>query len=104
MSQLIEEAEEKQTEQRYQKLDELRERESHAWQKMREEVLAEIYADPDDCRLSAADTSRIVDALSKRGIAAILFTFPSDAAYDISDEGKRSNSLRHSVTKCRSTM
>ena len=86
MSKLIDEAVIRQTEQRYEELGELQQRESETWQRMRAEVLAEI--DAEDCRLSRAEPSQIVEALSERGLAAILFTFPSDVAYDIGEEGK----------------
>jgi hypothetical protein len=65
---------------RYQHLDDLSNRESEAWQKMREEVLAEI--DAEDCRVSKAEPSRIIEALSERGFATILITIPWDAIED----------------------
>ena len=52
---------------------------------MRVEVLAEI--DAEDCRLSKAEPEQIVAALSERGLAAILFTFPTDAIYDLGEPG-----------------
>lgn len=63
-------------EKRYQRLDELSDRESDAWRKIRAEVLAEV--DAEDCRLSKAEPKQIVEALSERGVVAILITMPWD--------------------------
>lgn len=78
---LIDEAVNRRDENRYQELDELEQRESDAWQIMRTEVLAEIDADPEDCRLSKAETSQIVEELSRRGLAAVLITMPWNDFY-----------------------
>jgi len=48
---------------------------------MRTEVLAELDADPEDCRLSKAEASDIVEELSRRGYAAVLITVPWDDFY-----------------------
>jgi hypothetical protein len=83
ISKLIDDAEKAQIEKRYQVLDDLEQRESEAWEKMRAQVLAEI--DPEDCPLSKADTSQIVESLSKRRLAAILITIPWDSVHDFDD-------------------
>jgi hypothetical protein len=85
MSRLIDEAVIRQTEQRYEELGELERREGNAWERMRVEVLAEI--DAEDCRLSKAEPEQIVEALSERGLAAILFTFPTDAIFNLGEPG-----------------
>jgi len=83
ISELLDRAVAAQVEERYQRLDELSHRESEAWQKMREEVLAEI--DAEDCRLSKAEPSKIVETLSDRGFASILITIPWDDIEDFHD-------------------
>ncbi len=85
MSKLIDAAVNRQTEQRYEELGELERREGNAWESMRVEVLAEI--DAEDCRLSKAEPEQIVAALAERGLAAILFTFPTDTIYDLGEPG-----------------
>lgn len=83
ISKLIDAAIVKQDDERYKRLDDLSDRESEAWKEMRKEVLAEI--DAEDCRLSKAMPSQIVEALSDRGLAAILITMPSDDIIDFDD-------------------
>ena len=78
MSELIDQAVESETDKRYRELDAIEQRENDAWQKMRQEVLAEIDSDPEECRLSTADTSKVVEELFRRGLAAVLITVPWD--------------------------
>jgi hypothetical protein len=75
---------EKRDEEHFQKLDQLNQRGSDAWNQMREEVLAEI--DAEDCRLSKATPSQMVQVLSdEREIAAILLTMPWKGIRDFDD-------------------
>lgn len=81
MSKLIQDAVDKRDEDYYEKLDEMEQRGSDAWKKMREEVLAEI--DEQDCRLSKATPSQMVTELSEqRDLAAVLLTLPWDGIED----------------------
>ena len=83
ISELIDEAVKKQDEERYARLEDLQNRESEAWRKMREEVLKEI--DTEDCRLSRADTDDMLEELERRGLEAVLITFGSDEVVDYED-------------------
>jgi hypothetical protein len=76
ISDLIDAAVDRRDEDRMRRLDELGSRESEAWQKMREEVLAEI--DQDDCRLSKATAAQIVEEFANRDQGAILIWFGID--------------------------
>jgi hypothetical protein len=82
MSRLISEAVNLQEEKQFARLNELADKESQAYQKMREEVLSEI--DEEDCRLSKATLSQIVEELDNRDLGAILISFERDDV-DISD-------------------
>jgi len=83
ISKLIDDAVAKSDDERFERLDELGRREGQAWEEMRQEVLAEI--DAEDCRLSKATKSQIIEALSERGLAAILITIPWDDIVDFHD-------------------
>lgn len=83
ISKLIDSAVKKDDGERYKRLDDLGDRESQAWGEMRKEVIAEI--DAEDCRISRATPSQIVEALSDRGLAAILITMPLDDIVDFDD-------------------
>ncbi len=78
ISQLIGEAVQHKDEERFEKLEELSNRESKAWQEMREQVLAEI--DEEDCRLSKAKPEQIVEELGSRDLGAVLILFERDEA------------------------
>ncbi|MCB9922543.1 MAG: hypothetical protein H6822_10195 [Planctomycetaceae bacterium] len=73
ISNLIDAAVQKRDDERFDKLNELSDRESEAWNKMRTELLAEI--DQEDCRLSQATPRQMVDELASRGRGAVLITF-----------------------------
>jgi hypothetical protein len=88
ISKLIDEAVQRQTDERYQVLDDLQDKESAAYQKMREEVLQEI--DAEDTRLSKATEDQIVEELGQREMGAILITFDIDAL-DAIEEGSSAN-------------
>jgi len=76
ISRQIDEAVTKRDDERFARLHELSRRESEARKQMREEVLAEL--DEEDCRLSRAEPSQMIEALSERGLAAVLITMPWD--------------------------
>lgn len=80
ISKMIDAAVEKRDDERFRKLDELNARETAAWEKMRQEVLAEI--DEDACRLSQATPQQMVDELAGRGRGAVLITFDSAEVED----------------------
>lgn len=82
ISELIDVAVQKRDDERYDKLEELSDRESQAWKEMRESVLEEI--DEEDCRLSRAQPSQMIEELSNRGRCSVLITFDFD---DVSDFG-----------------
>jgi hypothetical protein len=65
-------------------LDELQRGESAALELLRADVLAEIDADPDDCRLSRAEPSQMVEVLNRKGFVAVLLTISLEE-YDPSD-------------------
>jgi len=76
LSKRIGAAKQQQEDDRYKRLDELQNRESEAWEKMRQEVIEEL--DGEDLRLSKADVDDIAAALTDRETAAILITFSLD--------------------------
>jgi hypothetical protein len=76
ISHLIDTAVEKRDNGRFERLNELGDRESDAWREMREAVLKEI--DEEDCRLSAATPQQMVDELADRNLGAILIWFDPD--------------------------
>ena len=67
---------EQKDEERWQKLEDLSNRESEAYQQIYQRILAEI--DQEDCRLSKATPSQMVEELGNRGSGAILITFDID--------------------------
>jgi hypothetical protein len=77
ISKLIDEAQQKETEDRFKQLDELQDRESEAYRRMRAEIEEEV--DEEDPRLSRASEDEIMEALSIQGKAAILITLAPDA-------------------------
>jgi hypothetical protein len=83
LSEMIDLAVQHRDEERYKKLDQLGDRESEAWQKMREEVLAEI--DEHDCRLSKAEPSQMVQELANRNRGGILISFDLDEVVNFDD-------------------
>jgi len=74
ISKLIDAAQTAEEDERWNRLNELNDRESAARNELREEVLAEI--DSEGCRLSKATPAQIVQALSDRELATILITMP----------------------------
>jgi phage FluMu protein Com len=76
LGKLISAAVEKRDEERFSKLDELQDRESKAYQEMREEIMAEV--DEEDSRLSKASPKQMVTELENRGDGAILVSFNRD--------------------------
>lgn len=83
LSELIDAAAQQRDEERFKRLNELSDHESAAWQKMREEVLAEI--DEEDCRLSKAEPAQMLEELANRNRGAILISFDWDDAIDFED-------------------
>ncbi len=80
ISKLIDQALEKQDDERYQRLEDLSSRESEAYERLRKEVLADLSSD--ECTLSVAEPSQILEALSERGFASVLIQIPWDEAED----------------------
>jgi len=75
ISRLIDEAQVAEDAARWQRLNELNDRKSDAWNEMRKAVLAEI--DADDCRLSKATPAQMVRVLSdEHDLATVLITMP----------------------------
>lgn len=65
-----------QIEERYKRLDDLTIRESKAYDKMKEEILADL--DVDECRLSTANESQVMEKYEEQDFGAILIKFPID--------------------------
>ena len=104
ISKLIAKAAEREDEERFEKLEQLADRESKAYEEMREAILAEI--DEEDCRLSRATLEQILDELENRDLGAVLISFPIDevdfedltgAKLDVACSGNLSESEMRSV-------
>lgn len=76
ISALISKGVDRQDEERFSKLDQLSDCESKAYEEMRTEILAEI--DEEDCRLSKATPSQMVEEIENRDRGAILISFSID--------------------------
>ena len=76
ISSLIDQALATQDEARYQRLDELQDRESKVREELKQEVIAEL--DANDPRLSIATSDQMVEALQDRAMGVILVTFDPD--------------------------
>ncbi|HUT12075.1 MAG TPA: hypothetical protein VMY42_16355 [Thermoguttaceae bacterium] len=83
ISDLIDAAVQKRDDERFRRLDELSDRESEAWQKLRAEILAEL--DVEDCRLSKAEPSQMLEEFGNRNRGAILISFDWDDGIDFED-------------------
>ena len=73
ISKMIDAAVQKQDDERFQRLDELQDRENEAYLKLREEIENEL--NEEDPRLSKATEKQMMEALGERGTAGILLTF-----------------------------
>jgi len=78
MSALIDAASDKADEERWRKIEDLSDKESAAYAHVRQEVLNEV--DTEDCRLSKATPTQMIDALEERGTPAILVANPAGNA------------------------
>lgn len=78
LSRAIREAEERRDSDRCARLEDLSNRESAAYEAMRNEILAEM--DEEDCRLSKATPEQMLEELTSRGRWTILISFSSDEA------------------------
>jgi len=76
ISKLIDEAVQRRDDERFTILNKLGEKESKAYQNIRDEILSEI--DEEDCRLSKATPSQMVEELENRSLGAILIFFDPD--------------------------
>ena len=76
MSALISKGVDQRDDERLTKLDQLSNHESKAYKEIRAEILAEI--DEEDCRLSKATPSQMVEEMETRDHGAILISFPID--------------------------
>ncbi len=63
-----------QIDERYKRLDDLTNRESKAYDEMKEEILANL--DVDECMLSTATESQVMEKYEEQDLGAILITFP----------------------------
>ena len=80
ISSLIDQALAAQDDARYQRLDDLQNRESKVRDELKQEIIAEL--DADDPRLSTATPAQMVEALQDRAMGAILVTFDPDVDPD----------------------
>jgi hypothetical protein len=96
ISTLIDEALGKANDDRCNQLDDLSNRESEAYQRMYAEVVA--AADRNDPRLSQASTDQICEALSERGLSAVLITATSDEISGFDFEGMQGASTSVAFT------
>lgn len=76
ISGLIDQALAAQDDARYERLDELQNRESKVREELKQEIIAEL--DTQDPRLSIATPGQMVEALQDRAMGAILITFDPD--------------------------
>ena len=83
MSKLIDDAQLKQEDARYDRLNELQRKESDIREELRAEVMAEC--DDEDARLSVATTEQMISELEDRDIGAILITFDYGDLTDLGD-------------------
>ncbi|WP_436717215.1 hypothetical protein U8335_09500 [Roseiconus lacunae] len=83
MSQLIDEAQLRQEDERYERLDELQKKESDVREQLRAEILSEC--DEEDARLSVATKEQMLDELDERDIGAILITLDYGELTDLED-------------------
>ena len=73
ISKLIDDAIEKQVDGRYDRLNDLQDKENKIRSEIRDEIMAEC--DEDDPRMSVATTEQMLEALAERDTGAILITF-----------------------------
>lgn len=73
ISALIDEALAEQNDKRFSELNEIKNKESEAYQKIRSEVIADI--DKDNPRIADATPNQMVNALEEKELAAILITY-----------------------------
>ena len=73
ISKLIDDALEKQVDGRYDRLNDLQDKENKIRDELRDEIMAEC--DEEDPRMSVATTEQILEALARRDTGAILITF-----------------------------
>lgn len=99
ISALIDEAERKDTDDRFDRLEELSRRESAAWNEMRSEVLQEL--DAEFPRLENATPSQFCEELGNRGRSGIVITFDPGVVDEFEAGDEFSISFTEDMTEAR---